>query len=79
MKEYTQLLKHSQFSAVAETAEGAQEHRFHIGPISILLFPRVLPPNKKTFKRHFSKVQILKMLYMFPSGWKRDAFSPVVP
>lgn len=44
MKEYTQLLRHSQFSTVTETAEGAQEHHFPIGPVSV---SALLPPGKK--------------------------------
>lgn len=50
MKDYTQLLKHSQFSIVTETAEGAQERHFHIGPINIsTLHPFLSPPKNTTF------------------------------
>lgn len=45
MKEYAQLLRHSQFSTVKETAEGAQERRFFIDPVSV---SALLHPEKKS-------------------------------
>lgn len=64
MKDYTQLLKHSQFSIVTETAEGAQEYHFHVGPINIsTLLPSLSSKKPQPFKKRFSKVQLQKMLH----------------